>query len=113
MSVTKGNKVKKQAMIEALTASLGVVSDACKVVGIARKTHYQWIKTDENYKEEVEGISEVALDFVESKMFEKIKSGDTGLICFYLKTQGKKRGYIEKQEVEHSGSNISINLIKG
>jgi len=40
--MTKTDNIKKQAMIEALTDSLGVVTIACKKVGIARNTHYEW-----------------------------------------------------------------------
>ena len=39
------------------------------------------------------------LDFAESKLFQKIKEGDSTAILFYLKTQGKARGYIERSEV--------------
>lgn len=108
-------------MIEALEKSLGIVTTAAEQVGISRKTHYQWLKEDEEYKQEVESLTDAALDYAESKLFEKItgvevvsgydkESGepitytqppsDTAII-FYLKTKGKKRGYIEKTEVEH------------
>ena len=73
---------------------------------------------DPEFKAGVEEASEVAIDYVEGKLFErisgvKIKKGtdqdgediiydqppsDTAII-FYLKTKGKKRGYIEKNEV--------------
>lgn len=112
MSVTKGNIVKKKAMIEALTASLGVASTACKEVGIARKTHYGWMKTDKNYRQDVEDIVNVSLDFVESALFQNVRKGDTTSIIFYLKTKGKHRGYIEKQEIEHSGTAINITVEK-
>ena len=93
----------KKAMLEALTKSLGIVTSACKSVGINRDTHYEWLKNDEQYKAEVESLKDVALDFAESQLHKKMQSGSDTAIIFFLKTQGKKRGYIEKQEIEHSG----------
>ena len=87
-------------MIEALTKSLGVVTIACKEVGIARNTHYDWYKEDEEYKQAVDDLSDVALDFVESMLHKQIQDKDTTATIFYLKTKGKKRGYIERSEVD-------------
>jgi len=91
--------INKKAMIEALEKSLGVVTTACKSVGIARSTHYLWMTTDDEYKNEVEGISDIALDFAESQLHKQIKDGNSTSTIFYLKTKGKKRGYVERQEI--------------
>ncbi|HNB10283.1 MAG TPA: helix-turn-helix domain-containing protein [bacterium] len=95
---TKFN-IQKRAMLEALEKSLGVVTTAAKVVGIDRTTHYKWMTSDKKYKKAVENIDNVALDFVESKLFKSIEKGRDAPIIFYLKTKGKKRGYIERQEI--------------
>lgn len=129
MSLTNTD-IKKRAMIEALEKSLGIVSTACSQVGISRQTHYEWLKEDEKYKESVEDISEMAIDFVESKLHEKINGvtvqtfnskgepqiydqapSDTAII-FFLKTKAKKRGYIERQEIE-GNLNLSGNITFG
>lgn len=90
----------KKAMIEALEKSLGVVTAACKSVGIGRTTHYMWMEQDPEYKRAVEEISDVALDFAETHLHKQIKEGSSTSTIFYLKTKGKKRGYIERQEVD-------------
>lgn len=90
----------KKAMIEALEKSLGVVTAACKSVGIGRTTHYMWMDQDPEYKRAVEEISDVALDFAETHLHKQIKEGSSTSTIFYLKTKGKKRGYIERQEVD-------------
>jgi len=98
---TEGN-IKKSAMLQALEKSLGVVTTACKSVGIARKTHYKWLKEDEEYQESVKSLKDVALDFAESQLHKQISEGNTTATIFYLKTQGKERGYIER--FEHTGA---------
>lgn len=94
---------KKQAMLEALEKHLGVVALAAKEIGIERSTHYEWMRRDEDYARKVEAIGDVALDFAESALLKRINEKDTTAIIFYLKTKGKKRGYVEKKEIEHSG----------
>ena len=44
--INRRNSARKKAMIGALQKSLGVVTTACKVVGIDRQTHYNWLETD-------------------------------------------------------------------
>ena len=96
---TKSNTLKKKAMIEALTKTLGVVTPACKQVGIARSTFYEWVKNDPEFKAEVQDVEDISLDFSESSLFRQIKNENTTATIFHLKTKGKKRGYIERQEI--------------
>jgi hypothetical protein len=96
--ISKQNVTLKKAMIEALEKSLGIVTTACKIVKIERNTHYRWIREDEDYKAAVIGIEDMAIDFAESKLHNQISKGDTTATIFYLKTKGKKRGYIERTE---------------
>jgi hypothetical protein len=96
--------------------SLGVVSMACDKVGVSRTTFYDYKAKDPEFREAVESVKEIAVDFVESQLFKQIKEGSTAATIFYLKCQGKKRGYIEKQEIEHSGKvdngGVNINVMK-
>jgi len=91
---------KKAAMLEALEKSLGIVSTACKMVDISRQTHYAWLKADEEYKKAVDSIQDGVLDFAESHLYKLVKEGNPAATIFFLKTKGKKRGYIERQEIE-------------
>ena len=91
---------QKKAMIQAMEKSLGIVTTACRNVGIARDTHYRWMRDDDSYRASIESIEGMTLDLAESKLHEEILQGNTAAIIFFLKTKGKKRGYVEKQEVE-------------
>lgn len=93
---TDDNAVK-QSFLEALKASKGVIQSACDAIGISRRTALRWRKADPDFNEEVGSImKDYQFDFVESRLMEKIKGGDTAAIIFYLKTKGKNRGYSEK-----------------
>lgn len=100
----------KKAIIEALEQSLGVVTTACKKVGVGRTTFYQWVKDDPAFANDVRDISDIALDFAESQLHKQIKDGSTAATIFYLKTKGKNRGYIERTEtdVTSKGEKISV-----
>ncbi len=105
----------KKAIIEALEKSLGVVTTACKKVGIGRTQFYNWLKEDYEFAKEVKDIENIALDFVESKLFENIRDGKTSEMIFYLKTKGKSRGYIERQEITGADgmpTNFQIEIIE-
>ena len=90
----------KNNILDAMVHSLGNVSEVCNKLNISRTTFYNYYNNDIEFKGKVDDIKNIALDFVESKLIGKIKEGDIVAILFYLKTQGKKRGYIERQETE-------------
>lgn len=131
VSISVSIEMRKKALIEAMKKTLGNVTRSCEMVGINRKTFYEYCKDDETFKENIEEIGENALDFVESKLFQRIEGvemieekafsyegevkvqeikkqypPDTTAIIFYLKTKGKKRGYIETQEVVNKNAPI-------
>ena len=94
--------ITKKAMLEALEKSLGIVTSACKSVDISRETHYRWLREDVEYKAAVDSLTDVALDFAESQLHKQIKDGNSTATIFFLKTKGKKRGYVERQELDVS-----------
>ena len=100
----------KKAIIEALEKSLGIVTMACKSVGISRSAFYLWIAEDKEFKKAVDDIQDIALDFAESHLHKQIKDNSTAATIFYLKTKGKKRGYIERTEIEQKNTHILDNF---
>jgi len=93
----------KKAMLDALEQSLGVVTTACRNVGVGRTTHYLWMDSDPEYRKAVKDLENVALDYAESKLHQQITKENPTAIIFYLKTKGRKRGYVERQEIAHEG----------
>lgn len=119
----------KKGLLQALEKTRGIVTTACEKVGCSRRVYYDLYGNDEQFRKDVDALSDVALDFAESKLMQKmdgIKStkfnkkgeevvydippSDTALI-FYLKTKGKKRGYIERYESENINYNVNHTLV--
>lgn len=109
--------MQKKAFIEAYQKSFGNVLVSCKAIGIARQTYYNWIEKDPEFKKDIEAVEphERFLDFLEGKLVEKINKGDTTSIIFALKTRGKKRGYVERQEITGADgipNNFQVEIIR-
>ncbi len=107
-------EAKKKTIITALKNSFGNISKACESAGISRRTFYNWKDEDPDFRDELDGINEYILDRVENSLLDLIEGGNVTATIFYLKTKGKHRGYIEKQELDHHGlSTTIINLGSG
>ena len=102
MSTTllKSTEFRKAAMLKALGKTLGVITSACRLAHVSRARHYVWYREDEEYRKEVNDMSEIALDFAESQLHKNMMAQKEASIIFYLKTKGKRRGYIERVEID-------------
>ena len=101
-------KSKKKAMLSALEKSLGVVTTALRSTGVGRTAYYEWLKEDAEFKAKVDAVPDIALDFAESKLHKLIDDGVPSATIFYLKTKGKDRGYVERQEINANVKNETI-----
>jgi len=114
MSKPTRSDILKKKLVKALEKSLGVVTTACKSVDVARSTFYDWYNADEDFKKEVDSIGDIALDFAESQLHKQIQGGNPTSTIFYLKTKGKRRGYVERQEItgaDGSPTSFKIEII--
>jgi hypothetical protein len=113
-NMNESRHIKKESILKALEQSLGVVTVACKKADVPRSTFYKWINEDEAFAIAVNDIENIALDFAESQLHSQIGNGNTSATIFYLKTKGKKRGYIERQEITGADgmpTNFQIEII--
>lgn len=98
----------------------GILSDIAANIGVDRCTIYEWCKADEDFAKALEDSRERFIDLAESNLrklvagvpaIEKDENGQSRFagwverpsetaIIFTLKTRGKKRGYVERTELE-------------
>lgn len=91
-------KQRQELFLKHFRESHGIVSYACQKSWITRSCYYKWRELDQKFKEKAEEVEEETIDVVESKLLTAINNDDLTAIIFYLKTKGKKRGYVEKVE---------------
>jgi len=108
------DKYTVEQVKDALDKSGGFLSVAAESLGCTRKTIYNYLDRYPELKEVCEDIRERYLDIGENELMKKVKKGATPELIFFLKTRGKGRGYVEKQELDISSGNepikININL---
>jgi hypothetical protein len=86
-------------VIDALRQTKGMKGPAARMLGCSWNTVDGYEKRHptvaEVIREEREGMTDVA----ELSLYRKVQEGEAWAVCFYLKTQGKSRGYVERSEV--------------
>ena len=110
--MSKKEHKKKKMLIESLENSLGIVSTACSKANISRSSFYKWYKEDEEFRNKVDEIDNVKLDFVESQLFKNIQKEKERSIIFYLQHKGHKRGYIQQQNINLTSNDEEIKKIE-
>jgi len=102
----------RDKFLEVYASKMGNVSKACKAANISRQTFYDWMK-DKQFAGKVDEVKEGLLDFAEHQLLSNIRDGKTAEILFYLKTKGKGRGYIERQEISEIGDKMfEVKIVK-
>jgi hypothetical protein len=90
---------RKAAFLEAFPKKAGIVTAACSATGISRAQYYSWLQSDKAFAAAIDDINEQLIDYSESQLMSKIQAGNMTAIIFHLKCKGKKRGWVERQEV--------------
>ena len=102
--------------VKAIIKAKGFISAASKHLNITRRQMHNIINKFPTVKEALLDEREKMKDFAEAKLLSNIKEGKEVSLIFYLKTQAKDRGYVERQEVTGKDGNAleikSINVSK-
>lgn len=111
--MAKTEKFTPDEIIQAIEKSeYGKPSEIADALGCSDRTIYNYIKRYETVKSAIGLRKERQKDYVEGKLFSEIKKGNITAIIFYLKTQAKDRGYVERQEVTGADSSPIELIVK-
>lgn len=113
LGVGKGRRVKYtyEEVRQALTDCRGMVTYAAKKLGTTWDTLTKYIKENPKLESHIIALQERRLDYAESKLDSLIDKEDKTAIIFFLKTKGKKRGYVEDEKMDLSKLTQPITFI--
>lgn len=94
-------KVTVADVLPLVEPNMGNVAAIARKLGVTRGTVWNRCKESPTLMAALEDARETMLDNAESRLYQKVLAGETAELLFFLKTQGKKRGYWEKYE--HGG----------
>lgn len=95
---TKATEDQVIAAVHKWKGKVYLIAAELKVTGQTVKNYRErWPKVEEAFQEARGRL----LDVAEGKLYEGIMAGEAWAICFFLKCQGKARGYVERAEVRH------------
>jgi hypothetical protein len=92
-------KLTAEAVTAAIRDMNGNISAVAKRLGVCRQTVYSYIERHPSVKDVLVESRETMIDNAESALYRAVLNGEAWAVCFFLKTQGKHRGYVERQEV--------------
>jgi terminase small subunit-like protein len=89
---------KQRAMLAAVAHCLSVTA-ACAQVGIARETHYQWVRQDPDYAEAVAEARQLGADWLEDVAIARATAGDkpSDVLLIFLLKAARPEKYRENQ----------------
>lgn len=82
-----------------LEQNKGNVAAVARQFGVSRGTICNRIKESATLQRVLVDARESMIDNAESMLYKKVLEGSTVELLFFLKTQGRNRGYVERQEV--------------
>lgn len=85
-------------ILKALKSTNGMIYLAAKALGCEPSTIYRRMEKSKAVKDVVEDSRGELLDMAETSLKSAVLAKEGWAVCFALKTIGKHRGYVERQE---------------
>jgi hypothetical protein len=98
--VARTEKLKLSRVIDAIRKANGMPYLAAKALKVSPTTLYRYARVHESVRLAIEKERGEFLDTVELALRKACEEGQGWAVCFALKTLGKDRGYVERQEID-------------
>ena len=109
--MSRARKYSDAEIIKALENKRGGVYVAADELGCSYKTIHRRAKRVPAIQEVIDKYRHRRTDVAEIKLDQAILNGEPWAILFQLKTQGKSRGYVERNEITgKDGNDVTIRV---
>lgn len=95
-----GSRYKIQDFVTALQQTNGLVYQAAEQLGCVPQTVYNAIAKHAEVRTALEAERGKFVDLGEQKLYEAVMDREPWAVALVLKTLGKHRGYVERQELK-------------
>jgi uncharacterized UPF0160 family protein len=97
---------------KAISASGAILTHASQLLNVERRELVDYIETHKSVQKHIEETKDKCLDLAETMLMQLVKKGNFPALCFYLKCQGKDRGWIENGPVTSTAVQVNVSISK-
>lgn len=109
--MAKPQRFTAAQVIAAVQHTRGMLTLAAERLGCSDETIYNYARRYPSIAEAIKRERERTTDLAELRLYNAINDGEAWAIQFYLKTQGRTRGYVERQdirvEISHAAAKVA------
>lgn len=103
-----GVKYPTGLIVDSLLANNGLIAAAARQLGCSPETIRRRARRSKTIQQAISDGRERLLDKTEEKLVAAIENGEPWAIALVLKTLGKDRGYVERQETVNKSETLEI-----
>lgn len=92
-------KYTNEQIVSALNQTNGMVYIAARRLGCSPQTIYTRADKNKSIRQAIEDARGEVIDAAELKLKQAVMNGEAWAVAFTLKTIGRNRGYVERQEM--------------
>lgn len=102
--MAKTERYKTEQVAQALHEAKGMITIAAQKLRCNPETVRNYIKRHASVAQACQDERDMMTDIAELALYRAIQNGEPWSVSLYLRTIGRHRGYVEKQELTHSGT---------
>jgi predicted transcriptional regulator len=91
--------LSSERVAEKLRELHGNLAAVGRCFGVTRSAVYNYIRRRPSLQAICEEARETLKDNAESVLYRSVLAGESWAVCFFLRTQARDRGYVERQEM--------------
>jgi hypothetical protein len=101
--MSEPRKLTADNVATAIEQHHGIVAVAARAIGVTREALHRYIAAHPTAQAQLKAARETMTDMVEGSLYRAAAAGESWAVQFYLKTQGRGRGYGDHQDIAMSG----------